>query len=144
MKVRKMVPLGATFRRLLKKKKKGGRKKMGSLPPEMLKRMKKKTKCFFLWGLEGWKTLGMMALMFTRGLCYFSSSGQENKFFFAPPLFLRLKGDQSRHPLLRSQKKNPFDLSSTNAAVFFFCPPPKDFFLPSLLMGNEQHEPEFH
>lgn len=111
--------LGATFRRLLKTKGKlEKKKKMSSLPPEMLK-IKEKNGIFFLWGLEE-MVGGVEDALVHDGLDVHSRAENVSSSSRPPSFFvlLRLKGDQSRHPLLRSQ--NPFDLSS--------MPP---FFLPS-------------
>jgi hypothetical protein len=132
--------LGATFRRLLKTKGKlEKKKKMSSLPPEMLK-IKEKNGIFFLWGLEE-MVGGVEDALVHDGLDVHSRAENVSSSSRPPSFFvlLRLKGDQSRHPLLRSQ--NPFD-HLVDAAVFFFALLLPGFFFGWPLMGNEQ--PEFH
>ena len=93
--------------------------------------MKKKKKKWF-WGLGGsWRRLCTMALMFTRGRTSFwkkmflSSENIQHTRKRGPPLFfLRLKGDQSRHPPPRSQ------IPSTSRCRRF---PLSEYFF---LMGN--------
>jgi hypothetical protein len=119
--------LGATFRRLLKTKGKlEKKKKMSSLPPEMLK-IKEKNGIFFLWGLEE-MVGGVEDALVHDGLDVHSRAENVSSSSRPPSFFvlLRLKGDQSRHPLLRSQ--NPFD-HLVDAAVFFLPSSFQDFFL---------------